>query len=124
MLPVGCFDSLEKKLSTLKPDIYMTGNFEEVRAMVREKEIDRLCIVLGGYNCSEAHSNNIRGIKAARILHKINPDLPILVWNGTDIDNEGPDKNTVSLDAGNYETNAFLETTGNFLVSPSPSPAT
>lgn len=116
-LPVGCLDSLQEHLVSLKPGTYLTGNFEEVRAMVRENEINRLCIVMGGYNYSGSSSNNIRGVKAARVLHKIKSDLPILVWDGEELgDVRGPEPNTVALDSGGYESDKFFDLTRDFLI--------
>ena len=65
-------------------DVYITGNFEEVYALAKCKEIDKLAVVFGGYNYSKASSNYISGQNAAEEIHAVDPSIPILIWNGRD----------------------------------------
>jgi len=85
-LMIKSIDWYKDLINTFKekvPGLYVTVNYEEIKAMVKAGEIDRLCILLGGYNYSKHPWNTIQGYEAAEDLHKISKDLPILVINGS-----------------------------------------
>lgn len=77
------FPSLAENLKSI-PNLLITSNYEEVLGLVKHDRIGRLCIIISGYNYSKSPSNNIEGYEAARELHKIQKDLPILIINGSE----------------------------------------
>ena len=84
--PIAWFEDQIKKIQEVAPDILVTINYEEVAALVRAREVERVCVILGAYNYSKGGASNSApaGI-VAKELHDLSPDLPILAWN--DIDN-------------------------------------
>lgn len=63
------------------PGILVENNFQQVLAMTYHKELKKLCIFMDAWNCSENY-NGIRGQTAAENIHKINPSIPVLIWDG------------------------------------------
>lgn len=76
------FSSVLDVIREAVPDVYITSNYEDVKSRVAAGDVDRLCIIIGGYNNSRVPWNTIRGYEAARELHDMDPTLPVLVING------------------------------------------
>ena len=99
-------------------EISVSGNFEQILALAKSAELKRLCIVMGGYNYSKSMMNNISGQKAAEEIHAVNPDIPILIWNGRQNEwsendkryyiPEIKNKNEIYLRAGDYSREDFF----------------
>ena len=77
-------------------DITVTENFEQVLAMTKLGEISKLAILICAFNYSRSKTNTCSGKKAAEEIHRVDPDIPILIWQGK----ESTDIN----DCGNNET--------------------
>ena len=83
--PCKLLESLTERFRSDYPDMEVTGNFEQVLAMVKLGEVSRICIFMGGINCSSSKSNMISGQMAAEKIHEINPSIPIMIW-GQDLE--------------------------------------
>ena len=79
---IDWFPILCQRIKGIVPDIQITPNYEEVLGLVKNNEKIRLCVITSGYNYSKSESNNIEGYEVARELHKINPDIPMMIVNG------------------------------------------
>lgn len=75
-------DELVEDLSI--PNLYVTINYLQVAGMIRDGEVSRLLIILGIWNTgrTEFGKGAYWGRTAATELHKIDPNLPILIFNG------------------------------------------
>lgn len=60
--------------------VIIEKNFQQILGMIKTDEIKRLCIYMDAWNCN--HYNGERGQTVAEKIHEINPDLPILIWDG------------------------------------------
>lgn len=69
-------------LKDIFPNFIATNNFEQVLGMVKQRELSRLCVYMDAYNFSGSDTNIIRGQTISQEVHKINSDIPILVWSG------------------------------------------
>jgi DNA-binding NarL/FixJ family response regulator len=94
-------DSGVEKIREQTPDLYATQNGEEVLAMVRDREVDRVSIVFGAYTFSE--------FEIAQAIHAIDPAIPILIL-GSEIPQEKVKNEYVTNDAGFFfeAVNVFL----------------
>jgi hypothetical protein len=99
------FDWYASDLKERIPGLLATPNYEEVLGLVRSGEVEALCIVSGGYNYSKEACNTIRGESAATELHKINPDIPILIWEGKNSSETINRKNETYVSASDYDYN-------------------
>jgi hypothetical protein len=80
--PMPWFETQIQKIRIDSPGVMVTSNYQEVESLVRAGEVERVCIVLGAYNYSKGgHSNSAPAGVAARELHALSPDLPLLAWN-------------------------------------------
>jgi len=102
---LGVYPEVGEHLRSLVPGLYVTENFEQVYGMVKCKEVDKLCIYLGGWNYSKNPSNIAGGQEAAEDIHKINPSIPILIWSGRIKDVDPPVRypNEIYLDLKDYK---------------------
>jgi len=90
-----------EKIKKQTPDLYAAQNGEEVLAMVRDGEVDRVSIVFGAYTFSE--------FEIAQAIHAIDPAIPILILGSEIPQNKVPNE---------YVTNDarfFFETVNEFL---------
>jgi hypothetical protein len=89
-----------EKIKKHTPDLYATQNGEEVLAMVRDGEVDRVSIVFGAYTFSE--------FEIAQAIHAIDPAIPILIL-GSEIPEKVPNE-YVTNDTGFFfeAVNVFL----------------
>jgi len=78
---LGSTDLYSTLMLQLKPYALIESNFEQVIAMAKLKQIDKLCIFMDVYHCSN-HFNSMRGQTAAEKIHEIDPLIPILIWDG------------------------------------------
>jgi len=62
--------------------IEIENNFEQVFAMAKLGKINKLCIFMDADNCSYKKFNCIRGQGAAELIHSVNKNIPILIWDG------------------------------------------
>lgn len=71
--------TITKHIVTI-PDVVIEKNFQQVLGMAKSNEITRLCIFMDAWNCDDYNGN--RGQTVAEKIHKIKPDIPILIWEG------------------------------------------
>lgn len=83
---IGVPDTLEEILREQNPGVLFERNFAQILGMVRDGEVDRLCMYMDVWNCFGGVYNSLRAQKAAALIHEINPDLPILIWDGREYD--------------------------------------
>lgn len=117
------FGVLIETAKKLVPDLFITDNFEEVNARIKLGQVDRVCIVQSVYNFSGNSTNNASGSEAAKAFHKVDPTIPIIVWN--DINIEVPLRlvNEMYLDCGMYETDVFYRIMKEFYAGAFPPPS-
>jgi hypothetical protein len=104
-------------------------NFEQILAMVKNGEINKVCIIMDVWNVAGKSFNGMRGQNAAEKIHEINPNVPILIWDGREFESdivippcfqvEGnlvPIKkaNELYLSFDNYDDDQMLEITAKF----------
>jgi hypothetical protein len=82
----GMQDVCQHIVTSLYDDVTITNNLEQVLAMVKLNEVDRVCIYVDAWNCSGMPFNQIRAQGAAERIHQINPDILILIWDGRTYD--------------------------------------
>jgi hypothetical protein len=63
-------------------DVKISSNFEDVLSYAKSNELSSIVIVSSAFNYSGSKYNVIRGQQAAEIIHLINPNIPILIWDG------------------------------------------
>lgn len=105
------------------PDLFITGNFEEVNARIKLGQVERVCIVQSAFNFSGNSSNNASGSEAAKAFHKMVPSIPILVWNDINIEFPIQLVNELYLDCGMYETPVFYRIMKEFYSGMFPPPS-
>lgn len=66
-------------------------NFEQILGLIRSGQLKKLCIFMDVWNVSGRSFNGMRGQGAAEKIHEINPDIPILIWDGREYEQEDPD---------------------------------
>jgi hypothetical protein len=77
-------------LKESSPTTYVTSNFEQVRAMVRLGEVDKVVIIMGALNCSSYHNKHgviggqVNSKVAYDTLKKEKEDLKVVVIDGYD----------------------------------------
>lgn len=64
-------DCAVEKIRKNVPDVFATQNGEEVLALVRDGEVERVCIAFGAVGFSE--------FEIMEAIHKIDPTIPVLV---------------------------------------------
>ena len=111
--PMTIFDSVIEQFKLDTPGLFVTDNFENVYGMIKCNEIERLCIVMGGWNYSKSKFNNISAHDATKEIHKINPLLPILMWNNGFNNELNFDKKEIHLDSSSIG-DAFFSITKKF----------
>ncbi|MDD5650193.1 MAG: hypothetical protein PHF86_07255 [Candidatus Nanoarchaeia archaeon] len=57
-------------------------NFEQIIAYTKLNQLTKLCIYMDVWNVYGKTFNGMRGQSAAEKIHKINPTIPILIWDG------------------------------------------
>jgi hypothetical protein len=71
--PLYWFGGIVEKVQKSNSDIMVTPNFEQVLAMVKANEVDRVCLMF---------STMTETIPAAvQKIHEVNMDLPLQIWN-------------------------------------------
>ena len=88
------------------PSIMATANFEQVLAMVKDDEVDKICIYMG--------TSTIEGDDIAKAIHAINKDIPILIWNSIMTNKDQP--NELYLDSGDFKDDSFWEVFDKFYI--------
>ena len=107
--PVSWFEDQIKKIQGETLGILVTPNYEEVAALVRAKEAERVCIILGAYNYSKGGAlNSAPAGVAAKELHGLNPDLPILAWNDIENTKSCVQGGVVYLQTEDFEDSEFF----------------
>jgi len=84
--PIDIFVTLIADLKRKIPNIIIDQNYEQVLGFVKKNEAERICIWMDAWNYSGNKYGSIRGQGAAENFHKINPAIPILVWDGREYD--------------------------------------
>lgn len=87
-MPELCKSTIEKL--HMNEAIY-ERNFEQIIGMARSGELDKLCIFIDVWNVYGRSFNSMRGQGAAEKIHEINPNIPILIWDGREYISEDPD---------------------------------
>lgn len=90
VLGIVIMDSYIEKLKKELPGVAFVDNFEQVIALVKEGSVDKICLFRDVWNCTGSY-NQARAQVAAKMIHKINPDIPILIWDGREYDCPEPD---------------------------------
>ena len=76
------FATTVERIQNLNPDVLVESNFEQVLAMCKLNEVNKICIHMDVDNFSGIKFNVARGQKAAERIHEINPEIEILIWEG------------------------------------------
>jgi hypothetical protein len=63
-------------------------NFQQIIALAKLKQLDKLCIYMDVWNVSGKSFNGMRGQGAAELIHEIDPNIPILIWDGREFDTD------------------------------------
>ena len=93
---IGWFsDIIEGALDLSKSKVIVERNFEQVIGLVRGNEVSAVCIIVS------ANGWNIG--RAIQELHKINPELPILIWGIPSKRGKIMNKSTIYLSPEDYE---------------------
>jgi hypothetical protein len=71
--PIHWFGGVVDRVQKKNPEVMVTPNFEQVLAMVRTNEVERVCIMFS--TLTETLPS------AVRKLHEANPNLPVQIWN-------------------------------------------
>jgi len=82
---VGMLNLIKSKIRYLKEnhkDVLIENNFEQVIALAKLGELERLCIFMDVWNCPGATYNGRRAQGAAELIHEIDLNIPILIWDG------------------------------------------
>ena len=82
------FASTVKQIQEMNPEILFESNFEQVYAMCKLGEVNKICIRMDVNNISDAKFSVARGQVAAEKIHQFNPNIPILIWAGRSYINE------------------------------------
>lgn len=61
-------------------------NFQQIIALAKLKQLGKLCIYMDVWNVSGKTFNGMRGQGAAELIHEIDPNVPILIWDGREFD--------------------------------------
>lgn len=80
-MPDLCAHLIEHIKENMK-DIVIENNFEQVIAIAKSGELEKLCIFMDVWNVSGRHCNGMRGQGAAELIHEIDPSIEILIWDG------------------------------------------
>jgi len=105
-----------KRVSESLPNVTIGCNFEEVYALVKRRELDRLCIFYDAYNFSGSKDNYARGQAVAEKIHLYDPSIKVLIYNGRTYDLIEKDVPTVFQVSGNvtpikYDNEVYIEDT-------------
>lgn len=73
-------------IKALNSDIIVENNFEQIIGMAKNKELEKLCIYMDVWNVFGRSFNGMRGQGAAEKIHEIDPNIPILIWDGREYD--------------------------------------
>lgn len=82
----GMPELYEDVIRQLSPFATFENNFQQVIAMAKSKELEKLCIFMDVWNISGQKFNQMRGQGAAEIIHKIDASVSILIWEGRRFD--------------------------------------
>jgi hypothetical protein len=93
------FPNLVARIRQL-PDVLVTNNYEQLKGLVRENVVEKICVVIGGYNNSNSPCNTIEGYQAAKEIHEINSKIPMLIVDGeqTEVSPDTQMRQKVSVD--------------------------
>jgi hypothetical protein len=84
---LGVENACPRYIDKLKHVVAIENNFEQVIAMAKTKELEKLCIYMDVWNiCNRC--NQMRGQGAAEKIHEIDPTIPILIWDGREYEPE------------------------------------
>jgi len=122
--------------STLREDACSNAqfeyNFQQVIALAKLGQLKKLCIFMDVWNVEGRSFNGMRGQGAAELIHNIDPDIQILIWDGREFDPDDPEilippafqidgkihpiinKNELYLSFDHYSEERILEVTKKF----------
>jgi hypothetical protein len=87
----GMPELCEELKNSLSPDIAVyEHNFEQIIGLAKTGQLKKLCIYMDVWNISGQTFNGMRGQGAAEKIHEIDPNIPILIWDGREYDPEDP----------------------------------
>jgi hypothetical protein len=66
-------------------------NFQQVIGLAKAGQLKKLCIFMDVWNVSGRTFNGMRGQGAAELIHEIDPNVLILIWDGREYDADVPD---------------------------------
>jgi hypothetical protein len=90
-----------EKVKRNTPDLHITTNGEEVLAMARAGEVDKVCIVFGAFAFYE--------LDLSKAIHAIDPTIPVLIM-GSEVPETPSANEYVTTDPG-----FFFESVNEFL---------
>jgi hypothetical protein len=90
-----------EKIRKDTPDLFATQNGEQVLAMVRNGEVERVCIAFGACGFSE--------FALSKAIHAINPAIPVFIMS-SEIPDVFSQNETITTDPG-----FFFESASDFL---------
>jgi len=90
-----------EKIQKRTPDLLVTANGEQILAMVRLGEVDRICIIFGAYR--------FFALDLSKAIHEIDPTIPVLIM-ALDIPENPSVREYVTTNAG-----FFFESVNEFL---------
>jgi hypothetical protein len=82
----GMPDLCSSHINKLNNDVVVENNFEQIIGMAKNGELERLCIYMDVWNVFGRSFNGMRGQGAAEKIHEIDPNIPILIWDGREYD--------------------------------------
>lgn len=90
---ITAFPELQQSFIKMLPsDILVMSDHEEVLKLVKNNEVDKVCIYMDADNCLDMPFKCVRGQGAAERIHQIDASIQIIVWNGREYDPpENPD---------------------------------
>ena len=104
MHPDCSFEEMAAKVIGDNPDVIATSNLEQVLAMIKSKEIERVCIM---YTTITEPA-----WVASSLIHELDPLMPVLICN-PDIDKPASE-NEIWITSEEYDFNGFHEVVHNF----------
>jgi len=75
------FTQTVEQIQEMNPEVLVESNFEQVYAMCKLGEVNKICIHMDVNNFNLKYGV-ARGQKAAEKIHEIDPEILILIWEG------------------------------------------
>ena len=84
---ITAFPELQQSfIKRLPHDVLVMSDLDVVLKMVKNNEVDKVCIYMDADNCLDMPFKCVRGQGAAERIHKLDSSIQIIVWNGREFD--------------------------------------